>query len=85
MKLFKYELKKNVLRLSVFILLLALIGIFTVFVAVSTSTLKASQGISKVWIQAAAVLLGAAGMLLLSFGVNALLRRAHAAEECVTQ
>lgn len=27
----------------------------------------------------------AAGMLLLSFGVNALLRRAHAAEECVTQ
>lgn len=47
-------------------LLLALIGIFTVFVAVSTSTLKASQGISKVWIQAAAVLLGAAGMLLLS-------------------
>ena len=85
MKLFKYELKKNVLRLSVFILLLALIGIFTVFVAVSTSTLKASQGISKVWIQAAAVLLGAAGMLLLSFGVNALLRRAHAAEECVSK
>ena len=27
----------------------------------------------------------AAGMLLLSFGVNALLRRAHAAEECVTE
>lgn len=27
MKLFKYELKKNVLRLSVFILLLALIGV----------------------------------------------------------
>ena len=27
MKLFKYELKKNVIRLSVFILLLALIGV----------------------------------------------------------
>lgn len=47
-------------------LALALIGIFTVFVAVSTSTLKASQGISKVWIQAAAAAIGAAGMLLLS-------------------
>ena len=27
----------------------------------------------------------AAGMLLLSFGVNALLRRAHTAEECVSK
>ncbi len=63
-------------------LLLALIGIFTVFVAVSTSTLKASQGISKVWIQAAAVLLGAAGMLLLAYAALASVQAAVVAVPC---
>ena len=46
--------------------LLALIGIVTVFIAVSTSTLTASQGMSKVYIQAGAAALGIAAMVLIS-------------------
>ena len=39
----------------------------------------------KMVLAAASACCLAAGMLLLSLGVNALLRRAHAAEECVSK